>query len=121
MKFEWIPTSENAETTRSILNEEGAEIKQQLGLGPLSAIGIAAGVAILARVFVRLYKDLKYSGVLIDATTTPIRIKEMPGWPREQVLVVTAEGAKFLEGSKLASIEEVSKLKRLLGEVEDLA
>jgi hypothetical protein len=103
----WIPSEERAEKTREILNQEGA-VSENLAFEPMTTIAIALGAATLATVLLRLYKEARYPGVLIDATRDPIEIREMTSWSRQQVLVITAESAQFHEfqgGSTDAAIK----------------
>jgi hypothetical protein len=103
----WIPSEDRMEKTREILGQEGA-ISENLSFEPLTTIGIALAGATLATVLLRLFKEAQYPGVLIDATRDPIEIKEMTGWNRQQVLVITAESAQFHEfegGSTDAAIK----------------
>lgn len=44
-----------------------------------------------------LYKDVRYKGLIIDATRQPPEVREMPNWDRSQVLLITAEGGTFHE------------------------
>jgi hypothetical protein len=115
MKIEWIPAPENAEKTRQILEEQGAKMQIRMGFDPLNAILIVAGITVIADSIVRLYRDVTYAGVLIDATSETVKVKEMPGWPREQVLVITPQGTHFFQGSKISLPGEIAELNKMLG------
>jgi len=112
----WHATDEtSARTTIDILRAENIEIRERLGLEPLPTIGVVLAAAALLRVLTRLYKDVRYKGVLIDATRRPIEVREMPGWPRQQLLLISSEGARLVDIKDAASgVENLDQINELL-------
>jgi hypothetical protein len=112
----WHATDEtSARTTIDILRAENIEIRERLGLEPLTTIGVVLAAAALLRVLTRLYKDVRYKGVLIDATRRPIEVREMPGWPRQQLLLISSEGARLVDIKDAASgVENLDQINELL-------
>jgi hypothetical protein len=81
----------------------------------VTTITAALAVTSLARTLVKLYRDTRYTGTLVDATSKPIQVREMPGWSQKQVLVITRAGAQFynLEDEAIAA-DSLGKLVELL-------
>ena len=79
MNLVWHPTPGHESETVGALKSEGARIRDGLGFEPLTTIATALAVAALVRVLIKLYRDARYTGVLIDATSDPVEIREMPG------------------------------------------
>jgi hypothetical protein len=117
----WHATDENsARTTIDILRAENIEIRERLGLEPLTTIGVVLAAAALLRVLTRLYKDVRYKGVVIDATRRPIEVREMPGWPRQQLLLISSEGARLVDIKDAASgVENLDQINELLKKAVD--
>jgi hypothetical protein len=115
MNIVWQLTPGLEEETTTALKSEGVKVRSGFGLEPITTIATVLAVASLVKVLIKLYKDTRYTGVMIDATKDPAEIKEMPGWPRQQVLVITSEGAKFFEGGADESAAgELGKIAELL-------
>jgi hypothetical protein len=116
MNLVWHLTPGHEDETANALKGEGVKVRGGLGFEPITTIATVLAVTSLVKVLIKLYKDNRYKGVIIDATKDPAEIKEMPGWPSQQVLVLTAEGAKFFSGGADASAaDELGKIAQLLG------
>lgn len=116
MNFVWHLTPGLEGPTATALKSEGVKVRSGMGFEPVTTIAAALAVASLVKVLIKLYKDARYTGVVIDMTKDPAEIKEMPGWPRQQVLVITAEGAQFFNGgADDSAADELSKIATLLG------
>ena len=115
MEISWHPAESRVDEIAAALRAEGAQVRDRLGFEPLSTIAAVVAGAALVRVLMRLYKDARYRGVVIDITRKPAEVREMPGWPRQQVLLVSAEGARFLEvGDTASGLENLDQLGKLL-------
>jgi hypothetical protein len=109
MNIEWVCADGARDTTVAALEEAGAEVRRRSGFEPLTTIAAAAGVVALARALRKLFQDSRFHGVMIDVTKSPAEVREMPGWDRRQVLVVSAAGAQlqtFTEENDLAALLE---------------
>jgi hypothetical protein len=103
----WLATDTTYETTQEALRDSGAQLQKRLGFEPLTTLGIVAGAAILARVLGKLFRDNRYGGVMIDLTKSPVEVREMPGWDRTQILIVTAEGPQFHQFEREADVQDL--------------
>ncbi len=118
MEIRWHPAEPHHNETTAALKTEGAQVRDRMGLEPLTTITVIAAGAVLVRALMRLYKDARYKGVIIDITRKPVEVREMSGWPRQQVLLVSAEGAKFIEvGDTASGLENLNQLTKLLDKV----
>lgn len=116
MELVWHLTPGHGTETLDALESEGAPIRRGLGFEPLTAIATALAVSALIRVLIKLYRDARYTGVLIDATSNPVEIREMSGWSRKQVLVITSEGAQFYTaGADESAADALGQINKLLG------
>jgi hypothetical protein len=114
MQISWIATK--ADDTIAALSAEGAEIEKRRPFDPMTTIAVVAAGTILVKALVRLYQDIHYRGVIIDATRDPIQIREMPEWPRQQALVITAKGPQLFEISDPKSADaDLRDLIKLVG------
>jgi hypothetical protein len=82
-------------TRRRALTDAGGELKKRAGFEPVTTLAVAASAVVVVNALRSLFADIHYRGVLIDATKTPIEIREMPGWDRTQTLVITEAGPQF--------------------------
>jgi hypothetical protein len=116
MDVSWYSTDENnARTMLDILRAEGVQVRERLGFEPLTTIGVVVAAGALLRVLTRLYKDARYKGVVIDATRHPIEIREMAGWPRQQLLLISSEGARLMDiKDTTAGLENIDQIGELL-------
>jgi hypothetical protein len=103
----WATSEATREDTITALQESGAQIIPRAGFEPLTTIAVAAGVVALCRTLRSMAKDGKYRGVIIDVTKSPVEVREMPGWDRQQVLVVSATGAQFHSFEKEEGLQEL--------------
>lgn len=110
MQISWI-ASEPAKSIAA-LTAEGADVQKQKGFEPITSIAVIAAGAILTKALIRLYKDARYKGVIIDITRKPVEVREMPQWPRQQALLITATGPQLIEIRDPATID--ADLKELL-------
>lgn len=118
MEMSWYPAESHVNETDAALKAEGAQVRDRMGFEPLSTIAVIAAVAVLVRALMRLYKDARYKGVIIDITRKPVEVREMPGWPRQQVLLVSAEGPRLIEvGDTASGLENLNQLTKLLDKV----
>ena len=112
----WRPAPGHETEVVNILNSEGAQIRSGLGFEPITAIAVALGLNALVGALIKLYRDARYKGVLIDATVKPVEVREMPGWSRRQVLVITKEGAQFHDADEGESpADALGKIAKFLG------
>jgi hypothetical protein len=119
MEISWYPAESGIDEIKDVLKTEGAEVRNRMGFDPLSTITVVAAGAVLVRALMRLYKDARYKGVIIDITRKPVEVREMSGWPRQQVLLVSAEGARFIEvGDTVSGFENLNQLTKLLDKVK---
>lgn len=95
MELVWITSPDNRDATTRALTDAGGELKKRAGFEPITTLAVIASAAVLAKALRSLYADARYRGVLIDATKTPIEVREMPGWDRSQTLVITEDGPQF--------------------------
>ncbi|WP_067719515.1 hypothetical protein [Nocardia yamanashiensis] len=95
MELVWITSPEHRDSTARALTEAGAELKKRAGFEPITTLLVVAAVGAVASALRSLYADARYRGVLIDMTKSPVEVREMPGWDRNQVLVITAAGPQF--------------------------
>ncbi len=95
MDLVWIPSSDNREATARALIDACGELKNRAGFEPITTLAVVATAAVVVRALRSLFADARYRGVLIDATKTPIEVREMPEWDRNQTLVITAAGPQF--------------------------
>ncbi|MGI5292898.1 hypothetical protein ACQEVF_57640 [Nonomuraea polychroma] len=107
MDIVWLATETTYETTQEALRDSGAQVRKRMGFEPLTTLGIIAGVAVLARALRKLFTDSRYRGVLIDTTKSPIEVREMPGWDRNQVLIVTTEGPQFHQFEREPDLQDL--------------
>lgn len=115
MNIVWHLTPGQEKEVQNALKNEGAPIRVGLGFEPITTIATIIAVTALVKAIINLYRDGKYKGVMINATVDPVEIREMPGWPARQVLVITAEGAKFYEpGTGESPAGELGKIVELL-------
>lgn len=107
----WLSSeSTNAKLT-SALRSEGITLREGMGFEPVTTVAVVISVAATVRVFQSLYKDLKYCGVIIDATKKKLEIKEMPNWPSNQVLLITKQKAELLTlATPFSDPKEMAKL-----------
>jgi hypothetical protein len=116
MELIWYLTPGRETETVNALKAEGAPIRSGLGFEPLTTIATVLAVTALVQALINLYRDARYTGVVIDATSDPIEIREMPGWSRKEVLVITTKGATFHSASADESAAgELRKIAELLG------
>lgn len=116
MNLVWHLTPGHENETVDALKNEGAPIRGGLGFEPLTTIATVLAVTGLVRALISLYRDARYTGIVIDATGDPVEIREMPGWSRREVLVINAEGAKFHSvGADESAADELSKIAKLIG------
>jgi hypothetical protein len=108
----WLATETTYATTQEALRDSGAEVRGRMGFEPLTTLGIVAGAVVLANALRRLFADLRYHGVMIDATKDPVEVREMPGWSRNQVLIMTADGPHLHQFEQETDLQEL--LNRLL-------
>jgi hypothetical protein len=112
----WHPAPGHETEVVTVLRSEGAQIRSGLGFEPLTTIVVALGLSSLVGALIKLYRDARYKGVLIDATAKPIVVREMPGWSRRQVLVITKEGAQFHDVDEgEPSADALGKIAQFLG------
>jgi hypothetical protein len=95
MEILWRASDDLSELTRESLTDAGAEVEPRQGFEPITAILLIASVSVLAKAFSRLVRDSRFKGVMIDATKNPVEVREMPGWDRSQVLLITDTGGTF--------------------------
>jgi hypothetical protein len=115
MELVWYPSPGHETETLEAVKNEDSRIRGGLGFEPLTAIASVLAVAALIRVLTKLYRDTRYKGVLIDATRHPVEVREMPGWSRRQVLVITSRGAQFYVADADEGTEkELHKIAELL-------
>ena len=107
----------NAELTSAMRNE-GIDLRQGMGFEPVTTVAVIVSIAAIVRVFQSLYKDLKYCGVIIDATKKKLEIQEMPNWPSNQVLLITKKKAELLTlKTPFSDPNEIAKLVETLSEL----
>lgn len=116
IKFVWYPEQGCETEVIKILKSEGAKIRSGLGFEPISTIATALALSSLISALIKLYRDARYKGVLINTTTDPIEIREMPSWSRKQVLVITENGAQFIKADdKISAVQELEKIASIIG------
>ena len=109
MDLVWQTTAENRKSTVSALESSGAEVRERRGFEPVTAIAAVAGVIAVSRAIGKVFRDLTQHGVVIDMTRSPVEIRDMPGWSRNQVLVIAAEGPTFHEFSNADDLAALLK------------
>ncbi len=111
----WHPAPGHERKTVSALKEAGAPLRTGLGFEPITVISTALAATALVRALIELYRDAAYAGVLIDATGERVEVREMPGWPRKQVLVISADGPRFYRpDAKESAADSLAKIAELL-------
>ena len=95
MSIVWHPAPGNEIEVVNTLKSEGVQIRSGLGFDPMTIIAVALGLNSLIGALIKLYRNARYKGVLIDTTVEPVQVREMPGWPSKKVLLITKEGAQF--------------------------
>lgn len=107
MKIVWVCAEETRDATVAALESGGAEVRQRSGFEPLTTIALTAGAIALCRALRQLFQDTRFHGVIVDLTKSPVEVREMPGWDRRQVLLVSEGGPQFHtfeEDDELASL-----------------
>jgi hypothetical protein len=113
-RFSWITVPDSRHDVVKSLEDAGADVERRTGFEPLTIIAFASGLVVLARAVYRLFRDAKVRGVLIDATKDPVEIREMPGWQRSNVLVLTVSGPVFHDFAE-AGEEDIASILEGLG------
>ena len=115
IELTWQPAPGHEKETVDALKSAGAPLRTGLGFEPITVISTALAVTALVRALVELYRDARYMGVLIDATGERVQVREMPGWPRKQVLVLTDGGPQFYRPeAEEAAADSLAKIADLL-------
>lgn len=113
-RFSWITVPDSRDDVVKSLEDAGADVERRTGFEPLTIIAFASGLVVLARAVYRLFRDAKVRGVLIDATKDPVEIREMQGWQRSNVLVLTASGPVFHDFAEVGE-EDIASILEGLG------
>jgi hypothetical protein len=91
----WEVSGESGPEIQGILESEGATIPPETEEAfPLLIIPFAMGAVALARAIIRLWREAKHHGVIIDARGKKLKIKEDPSLPYGTVVVIDGEGQK---------------------------
>lgn len=91
----------------SVKPGQGRPIRPRLGFEPLTTLAVVAGITVLVRALRKLFADARYRGVMIDLTKNPVEMRDMPGWDRRQVLVVTTDGPQFHQFDQEDDLQEL--------------
>ncbi|MFC8202223.1 hypothetical protein ACFUTV_43630 [Streptomyces sp. NPDC057298] len=112
MEITWRAADGMQEDTRVLLAAAGADVRPRSGFEPLTTIAVVVSVGLLVKCIGKMFKDIRYKGLIIDATRQPIEVREMPNWDRSEVLLITASGATF---HQFASEDVLAELLSRLG------
>jgi hypothetical protein len=107
MDWVWIPSPDNLDSTARALTDAGGELKKRAGFEPITTLIVAASAIAVVSALRSLFADARYRGVLIDATKQPIEVREMPGWDRTQILIITHDGPQFHQFADGNQIEKI--------------
>ena|ERR1039457_1860492 len=93
----WHTTEESYRDISRALEAEGATVeveqeRQDFVFVPI--ILAAVGAVGLARQILRLMREVKHHGIIIDARQTPLDIKEDTALPYGTIVVISAEGQR---------------------------
>ena len=105
MDLVWLTDDATRAQTTEILRGSGAQVKDRAGFEPMTTLMVSAGVVALARALTKLYRDARYRGVIIDTSKNPVEVRQMPGWDRQQVLLISTGGSEFHQFTSSTDLE----------------
>ncbi|MCW8832628.1 MAG: hypothetical protein OQK09_12095 [Colwellia sp.] len=95
VKVRWEVSPKMFDIVKEEFNANDIKYRKGLGFDPISGVVVALSVTLLIKIALKALKDTKYCGVIIDTTKTPIEVKEMPNWDRNQMLLISDKGAEI--------------------------
>src|SRR5579863_6233972 len=110
----WEAEPEFADEIRENLESEGAEFhpapEDAAEVAPLVLIAFGLGLVALARAIIRVLREAKHHGVIIDARKKKLKIKEDKSLPYGTVIVINKRG----ESSTRTDVRDHDELANLI-------
>jgi hypothetical protein len=127
VKFHWVMGNSDLDAYRAELLSLGAELEEvqpfeyssdeikeykALAIEPMFILAGVLSFGFLVELTMRVVRNLKYNGIIIDARGEELIIREHPALDQGSVVVVGREKAHKFDSEKFAEIKD--KLKDLL-------